>query len=119
MKTLRNSRILKNLIWLILFTSHINIALANVTSLNENKRSSFYAGECLFVSSADFAFGADKAKSEKSFSIQLLICFIFAGSCFYSQNIIPAFRYLSGLYSRVIRVFCFSPTYLFYRVLII
>lgn len=119
MKTIRDIHMLKRLIWLLFLLSHIYISFTCITFPVKDRNEHKIAGHTYFVAASDVSFWAERNRTEKTFSLQVLICLLFVGSIFSIPKIIPAYRQLRSIYSQCVRIFNLSPCYLINRVLLI
>lgn len=114
-----NNYIIRHILWLILLGSHSIFVLSYFIFIQpETKFSETQTEHCYYINS-DITAWINNSQSERTFTFQLirgttLILFLFA-----TPRIIPSYRYLSSLFSFVVRVNRLSPTYIINRVLII
>lgn len=119
MKTIRDCGFIKVLLWLVIFVSHINIALANVAATRRITPNPKYVNESDHISASDVNILSEKAKSKKDNSVWLLSCFIMLGSFLLRRGIALFSKNLLFIYERFVKVFQLNQAYLFNKVLLI
>jgi len=118
MGTIRRFGFFRSFFWLVILACHLNLAFAYFGYFNENDKKQNSAVDCVFVSASSISLLAEKPNSEKNLSSQLL-CFLITATVCFNQRISPSFKHFSRIYTRVVKAYNSSPTYIINRVLLL
>jgi len=119
MKTIRENRIIRIFLWVLIFFGHINIALDYIAPSNELEILDSDSHEPYFVAASNILDWDEKTKTDNSFSLNLSICSLFLLSVLNVIRFVPVYKYLSQVFDSIVKIFNLSPKYLINRALLI